>query len=285
MRYFAYGSNLNAEDLRAWCATHGVAYPLGPKIANAWLPDHEVAFDVWPGGGGAAVLSLRLRTGQATPGVLFEVDEEGFATLDRRRGAPEACRRQRLTVLLEDGGTLDAEAYVGVCGRRPGGRVLPTAEYVRIVAAGLAAHGLPTAMHEAAAGGEPPAPLLPHLFTYGTLRRGGRRHNLVEGNLVRHAPAAARGHLHDLGGYPGMTTDRRGGIVRGDLCTLRDPSAALALLDRIESFAGFGAEGSLFRRALVRAVTREGLEVTAWAYLWARAPQGEPVASGDWHRR
>ncbi|HNY66502.1 MAG TPA: hypothetical protein PKM41_13790 [Deltaproteobacteria bacterium] len=37
--YFAYGSNLNEDDLRAWCAKRGRQYPLGGKLAVGYLPD------------------------------------------------------------------------------------------------------------------------------------------------------------------------------------------------------------------------------------------------------
>ena len=44
MLYFAYGSNLDAENWALWCETKGYdsvsIEPLGP----AWLPDHELVF-------------------------------------------------------------------------------------------------------------------------------------------------------------------------------------------------------------------------------------------------
>jgi gamma-glutamylcyclotransferase (GGCT)/AIG2-like uncharacterized protein YtfP len=285
MLHFAYGSNLNAEALRAWCAAQGLPYPLGPKVANAWLPDHEPFFETGGEARAGGVLSLRLHTGQATPGVLFEVDEEGLLVLDRREGAPERRRRQAITILLDDASVAEATAYVVPGGGCVRAHEPPEPAYLATITAGLEAHGLPAALHEAAALGAPPPTLLPRLFTYGTLRRGGRRHGLIAQNLLELEPALARGRVFDLGGYPGMVADVRGGIVRGELCTLRDVGAALTLLDQIEGFAGFGAEGSLLRRALLRAVTREGRELLAWAYLWARAPQGTLIVSGDWLRR
>lgn len=285
MRYFAYGSNLNAADLRAWCATGGIAYPLGPKIANAWLPDHEPVFDLRSDLRGGGVLNLRPKVGQATPGVLFETDAEGIAALNNKEGAPTHYRRCAVTVLRDNASSVEAETYIaaGEAGAR--GHVPPAAGYLRVVRDGLEEHGLPTAHLEAAAQGEAPPYPIPHLFTYGTLRSGGRRHNLIQADLAELVPARARGVVYDLGGYPGMVLDKRGGIVRGELCELRHVTATLTLLDRIEGFAGFGVEGSLFRRALLRAVSRDGRELTAWAYLWARAPQGDLVVSGDWTRR
>jgi gamma-glutamylcyclotransferase (GGCT)/AIG2-like uncharacterized protein YtfP len=191
-----------------------------------------------------------------------------------------------VTVLLDDASSVEAETYIAAGeGEEAPGHVPPAPAYLEAVRAGLLEHGLPTAHLDAAARGEAAPYPIPHLFTYGTLRRGGRRHNLIEADLGEVAPARARGLVYDLGGYPGMVVDRRGGIVRGELCELRSVTKTLTLLDRIEGFAGYGVEGSLFRRALVRAVTRDGLEAVAWAYLWARAPQGELVVSGDWTRR
>lgn len=285
MLYFSYATNLNAADLRAWCAARSVAYPLGPKIANAWLPDHEPVFELRSAFRGGGVLNLRPKIGQATPGALFEAAEDGLRTLDEKMGAPEHYQRRGVTALLEDASAVEAVTFIAAGAPEERGHVPPSGEYRRAVAEGLAAHGLPGEQFEAVARGEAPPCLIPHLFTYGTLRRGGRRHNLVEPKVAELSPAMARGRIYDLGGYPGMVTDRRGGIVRGEVLRLRDVGSVLALLDRIEGFAGYGAEGSLFRRTLVRTVTREGLELTAWAYLWARPIQGELIASGDWTRR
>jgi gamma-glutamylcyclotransferase (GGCT)/AIG2-like uncharacterized protein YtfP len=285
MRYFAYGSSLNAADLRAWCASRSLAYPLGPKIGNAWLPDHEPVFDLHSDFRGGGVLNLRPKVGQATPGALFETDPEGIGALNDKEGVPAHYRRRTVTLLLDDASSVEAETYIAAGGEEAPGHVPPGDGYLRAVREGLEEHGLPTSHIDAAARGEAPPYPIPHLFTYGTLRSGGRRHNLIRADLAGIVPARARGLVYDLGGYPGMVVDRRGGIVRGELCELKAVTATLALLDRIEGFAGFGVEGSLFRRALVRAVSREGLELTAWAYLWARAPQGDLIVSGDWTRR
>lgn len=91
--YFAYGSNLNTDDLKRWCERRGKPFPLGRKVAVGHLPDTELVFDYRSVTRGGGALNLRPRKGQLASGVLFEVDARGWDTLDAKEGAPKYHER------------------------------------------------------------------------------------------------------------------------------------------------------------------------------------------------
>jgi len=176
--YFAYGSNLNEEELRAWCRDRGFEYPFVKALSRAYLPDREPVFDFYspPRGGGA--LNIVPRPGQLVPGALFQVrngagtEPDGWAVLDRKEGAPSAYDRSRVFVLTEDGGQVEAVTYVVRPERRETSPVPPTPEYLESVRTGYRAFGLPEANLDAVAQGRPVPCLLDMVFCYGTLMRG-----------------------------------------------------------------------------------------------------------------
>jgi gamma-glutamylcyclotransferase (GGCT)/AIG2-like uncharacterized protein YtfP len=133
------------------------------------------------------------------------------------------------------------------------------------------------------------------VFVYGTLRRGGLYHpGHLLGRTTAEEPATLRGVvLHHGPGYPYALEDAEGGVVRGELMTLREDGyeQVLAALDQLEDYRP-GDPAGLYLRA-VREVTRtsDGARVTAWVYLAAprlaarlRA-EARIVTSGDWFAR
>jgi len=116
-----------------------------------------------------------------------------------------------------------------------------------------------------------------HLFVYGTLRRGGPMHALIEPGAHRVGPARMRGRLYDLGAFPGLAEGRRGDQVQGELYALAGDTAAL--LDALDRY-----EGRAFRRVVREALPVDGgAPVPAWVYLYAGSVRGRRrIASGDY---
>jgi gamma-glutamylcyclotransferase (GGCT)/AIG2-like uncharacterized protein YtfP len=114
-----------------------------------------------------------------------------------------------------------------------------------------------------------------HLFVYGTLRRGGPMHALLEPGARWVAAARLRGRLYDLGPFPGLCEGRRGDWVQGELYRIRE-AGLLEVLDRYE--------GRAFRRVVREALPADGgAPVPAWVYLFAGSLRGRRrIASGDY---
>lgn len=276
MRYFGYGSNLHAADLLRWSGERDLD-PGGIRaIGPTWLPDHEPVFHYRSGARKGGALSIRARRGRATPGVLFDMDERGWSLLDRKEGPKYARAR---CVVLRGYDEVEAVTYVVEPEHREPHHVAPLPEYVALVTGGLAAHGLPTAQVEDAARSLDPRPLPRSIFVYGTLMRGEVREALLgRCDPTSWTEAVTEGELVDLGEYPGLVAGS--GRVRGELVELRDPGPAIALLDDVEDFHGYGEPASLYRRVLI-----EIESLWAWTYLYIGGGSAPRIAGGDWRRR
>ena len=279
--YFAYGSNLDADNWVQWCEAEGYDPGSIEPLGRAWLPDYEPVFHYQSRLRKGGALDVRPRKGATTPGALFRVHD--WTGLDAKEGLSGAYyRRVEVTALTQDGHAHAAITYC-VCNERVGSFVPPGAEYQEIVTRGLCRFGHAPDQFLAAAGGQP-SPATPRaIFAYGTLMRGEQSHDLIAPRLRgAHHPARITGaSLIRIDWYPGLVLSKDG-VVHGDLFELDDVSAALDELDPYEDFTGYGDADSLYRRSLVRAHTNGGA-VLAWTYVFLGGADGFPVIeSGRW---
>ncbi len=105
--YFGYGSNLNAADWSRWCSGKGYSETSFDasfkKVASAWLADYRPGFTVYSSTRSGGVLDIVEAKGCVVPGVLFEVDEETVAKLDRKEGYPRFYKKLNVIVQTADG--------------------------------------------------------------------------------------------------------------------------------------------------------------------------------------
>jgi len=285
--YFAYGSNLNAEDWRDWCVSRSrTAYrpdDIRP-VGVAWLPDFELAFDLHSRTRGGGVLNLRPRVGQRVAGMLFEVQGQGWKALDSKEGVPHVYERFETEVIVPGGERLAATTY-RVSESKRQSFVKPTSEYLEIVRAGLRSHGLDTAMVDAAASNAALPQEIDAVFVYGTLMRGESRFPaLVAHEPTRILTAYGPGSLYDLENFPGLVlTGQRELLVEGEFVRFERVEEALGALDAIEGFRGFGRPGSLYERTLVDVEVGEDRRRTAWTYVLPEAPSdARAIPSSSW---
>lgn len=284
--YFAYGSNLNEDDLRKWCRREMHEYPLVKERGADFLPDQEVVFNHKSTQRNGGVLNLRPVVGHAVPGILFEVAPGGWEVLDRKEGAPRAYRQEPVVVLSSSGQEVEAIAYVVPEDRVTTPFVEPHADYVNVVREGLRRHALPTSALEDAAAAREPASLAAGLFVYGTLLRGEARHHLLASGGATEGVERGKtlGTLFDLGDYPALVTGDDG-VVEGEFVPLARAEELLKALDVVEGFMGWGERTSLFRRSIVRVTTDDGRLMLAWAYVFNGVPRGPVIESGRWRER
>lgn len=282
MLYFAYGSNLDADNWEAWCASRGYdaasIAPLGP----AWLPDHELAFHYRSRLRSGGALDLRERLGSTIAGALFRVhDWEG---LDAKEGVSGGYyRRIEVTALTADGHAHRATTY-RVCDQRVSSDfIAPEPEYCEAVMRGLSRFGHSPEGFLSAARGETGDPMPSTIFAYGTLMSGQARHDLLASKIRRsHGAAHVTGaSLIEIDWYPGLVLSD-GGMVHGELYEVDDIAATLGELDDYEDFLGYEGHDSLYRRSLVRAVTPV-VSTLAWTYVYLGEPAGaRRVPEGRW---
>jgi gamma-glutamylcyclotransferase len=102
--YFAYGSNLDARQMRSRCASAEAA-------AKAVLSNHALAFGGFSRRWGGAVATILHTRGAEVDGLLYRVAPEDIVTLDRYEGCPLAYERLSVLVTDEHGRRRRAQLY------------------------------------------------------------------------------------------------------------------------------------------------------------------------------
>jgi len=281
---FAYGSNLNAEDLGRWCATQGRPNPGLEFVSTAVLPDHELAFTHYSAARQGGVLDVRRRRGQGVEGAVYRVPPGAWATLDAKEGAPNVYERVPACVIDPHGVLLQVYTY-RIRAAGPVRFVTPRAEYLNVVARGLSVHGLSEVALQSAAQNEPAPWLTTWLFVYGTLMSGQSRAGLLSTHAAYPPqPAQVLGTLYDLDAFPGLVLGQEGSsVVHGELVRLRDPGRAFEALDQYEGFPGYSQPGSLYLRTLANVMLNGRKAERAWCYVCNGPLQDRPIIpSGRW---
>lgn len=135
-RYFAYGSNMSASQMRDRCPG---AVPAG--IAS--LPGYRLAFTRYSVARAGGVADIRPRDGAVTYGVLWHVTDEHLASLDQFEGVARGAYH-RLEVRVESpAGPVGAITYQ-VDEPRPE-HVPPAPDYLATLLEGAREHHLPEA--------------------------------------------------------------------------------------------------------------------------------------------
>ena len=136
--YLAYGSNINAPQMRTRC-------PDAEVIGTASIPDYRLAFR---GNSRSGVLNIEPFPGCSVPMVIWQISERDEEALDWYEGYPRLYTKQTFTVEFQ-GRQLQAMAYI----MTPGHRYAPPFDaYLSIVADGYESFGFdPDPIYEAAA--------------------------------------------------------------------------------------------------------------------------------------
>ena len=130
--YFAYGSNLKLSQLLRRCPGSTVA-------GRARLPGYRLAFTRYSTKRKGGVADIVAEPEAEVWGVLYDVDDEGMASLDAFEGVPRAYRRETVTVTDDEGVEREAQTYIA----HRTGEFAPGREYLDLIVTGAREHGLP----------------------------------------------------------------------------------------------------------------------------------------------
>lgn len=134
MFYFAYGSNMNLGQMRE----RRVSYE---NSRRALLRDYKLGFTKTSKRYNAGVADIVESRDDVVEGVLYEVTEEGMATLDKFEGVNQnTYKRMKVMVQLEDGEKLEAITYKVVSAEEP--FIPPSKEYMNKIIKGAEIHKL-----------------------------------------------------------------------------------------------------------------------------------------------
>ncbi|MEQ9073259.1 MAG: gamma-glutamylcyclotransferase [Sandaracinaceae bacterium] len=259
--YFAFGSNLDAAQMRRRCPTAALAGP-------ARLPGRALAFAGHSATWGGGVATVVPAESASVPGLLWRIARDELSRLDGFEGYPWAYERR---LWLVDTPTGRRRAYVYF--KPDATPSAPAAAYFDQIHDAYIEHDFDR------------APLVDAIvtsirartpvFVYGTLRSGEANHYLLRGlDPVATARTEPRFRLAHLGGFPAMVS---GGSTRVAGEVYEVDGGTLERLDRLEGHPRF------YRRRPVR--LEGGQTVLAYLLSPAQAAGYPTIRSGDWMNR
>tara|TARA_B100001094_G_scaffold199982_1_gene194041 strand:+ start:5730 stop:6647 length:918 start_codon:yes stop_codon:yes gene_type:complete len=285
MLYFGYGSNLDWNDWKGFCERNGRSPDGFTEIEPAWILGHNLKFHYHSTGrnGGAADV-FPLNHFHATPGALFELDEDTWQTMDMKEGVRGGYYKPKEVLVVRKSGEIcTALTYVVCEGKIKPHYTKPSAEYEGLIRRGLLCRELPDNGLSQSINGGWDLPVINHLFVYGTLMTNEVRHGEVSPYIESIEDGSMKGVLYDLDDYPGLKLGE--GVVHGELIKMRDVEFCLTDMDSIEGFYGFENNNSLYQRTIVPIQTSEGVK-WAWTYVYSgHVEESAQIESGRWKQR
>ena len=277
--YFAYGSNLNIDDLREYEKRKNKVFVDTINILDGifFLPDYELQFPVKSPTRKGGVLDVTPNVGHAVAGKLFEIDN--WDLLDKKEGSPYFYKPIDITVIDENGKTFDAITYV-VNSEKQEGYQKPHEDYVRVVSEGYANFKIlekyPWAHENLISASEnKQCDMIDIVFVYGTLKKGQCREQSMNEISLGSKDENIKAKMYNIGKFPAITLEKE--EVFGEIHRVKKEQESLESLDQIEGFVGYD-KSSLYNRILIN--SSQGI---CWTYVWNRDIGSYPVIkSGNW---
>lgn len=133
MKYFAYGSNLDGEQMRDRC-------PDSQLIGRARLLGYRLDFTRLSSKRKCGVADVVEDTEEEVWGLIYEITEKDRDCLDRKEGHPIYYRRCRVTVENDAGDKIEALTYE-VVNKKP--FIRPSPVYLNIIKNAAQEHNFP----------------------------------------------------------------------------------------------------------------------------------------------
>ncbi len=121
-RYFAYGSNLDAQRMIRRCSTATV-------VGAATLAGHRVVFAGRSQTWGGAVATLLPDPEASVAGLVWALGQADLEALDGFEGHPHSYRRRLVVVTLTGGALASAHTYI----KEGAHEAAPTARYFNVI--------------------------------------------------------------------------------------------------------------------------------------------------------
>jgi gamma-glutamylcyclotransferase len=133
--YFAYGSNMDEQQMRAHCPTFR-------RVDSACLQGHRLAFTRRSIVSGTGVADVVAVADGAVWGVLYELGDGDLEALDRKEGSGWAYAREQKSVALATDRSARRAIVYTVLTKEPS-EVPPSREYLERLIAAAEDQGLP----------------------------------------------------------------------------------------------------------------------------------------------
>lgn len=134
MKYFAYGSNMNQEQMKSRC-------PDSKLIGLTFLSDYKIAFTIFSKIRNCGCADIIKSSGDKVWGLLYEISESDLANLDKAEGHPKHYKRFQVEVSNKNGEVCTAESYEVVT--KKGDFLKPSKHYIGLMIDAASRFGFP----------------------------------------------------------------------------------------------------------------------------------------------
>ncbi len=124
MKYFAYGSNMNQEQMKDRC-------PDSNLVGSAFLSGYKIGFTIFSKSRECGCADIIKSSEDKVWGLLYEISESDLSNLDKAEGHPNHYRRLQVEVSSENGENFTAEAYEVV--KKEGEFLKPSKHYLGLM--------------------------------------------------------------------------------------------------------------------------------------------------------
>lgn len=142
---FAYGSNMDVDDLCRWLGDRGHPAPRVERVEAAVLSGYRLVWNYRSGARRGGAANVEPAEGVELPGLALEVDPPTLAGIDLKEGHPHRYRRgpRRVPVRLASGEHQRVWLYVVLPEFRQSGFVAPRRAYLELLLRAAERHAFP----------------------------------------------------------------------------------------------------------------------------------------------
>ena len=131
--YFAYGSNMDKEDLDIWCKKFSFSPIKFISIKKAILWGFKLTFNYLSPSRGYGAANLMPSKNDHIEGILCEINEEDFKKISGKEGTPYFYEEIKITVEADGKKIENASSFKAVRSREENRHVPPKKSYMDLI--------------------------------------------------------------------------------------------------------------------------------------------------------
>jgi len=131
--YFAYGSNMDEDDLREWCKKNGYSPIVFLDKKVVFLKDYKLAFNYYSVSRRCGVANIIKSEGDEVWGLLTKVSEEDYNKICRKEGCPFYYTEIDVKVITKDQKVVKAKTFKVVKDKEAKEYKAPSKYYLKLL--------------------------------------------------------------------------------------------------------------------------------------------------------
>lgn len=134
MYYFAYGSNMDEEDLKKWCDNKKRSFPEWKLLGIACLENYKLSFNYYSNGRKGGAANLMELPDSKVYGLLFEINKEyDIKTIEEKEGYPNFYAEIPVTVKCKDKSINNVKTFKVVKDKEKSDHQKPQKYYMNLI--------------------------------------------------------------------------------------------------------------------------------------------------------